>query len=172
MTIDDIKALIASDESRTLGLKKTTGELKDGMHAACAFLNTDGGWLSWGSGIHRIIEACQEQGVEEPTWRWDGAFVYVTFKRSTKVVSDTGKDSLRGNDTIDRNPESIESKGESKGESNKDKVIDLLARNGELSLPEIASLIGLSLGGVEKIVRQLKRMAYYIVKGLPKQDNG
>ena len=28
MTIDDIKALIASDESRTLKLKKTTGELK------------------------------------------------------------------------------------------------------------------------------------------------
>lgn len=45
MTIDDIKALIAPDESRTLELKKTTGELKDGMHAACAFLNTDGGWL-------------------------------------------------------------------------------------------------------------------------------
>lgn len=34
MTIDAIKALIASDESRTLELKKTTGELKDGMHAA------------------------------------------------------------------------------------------------------------------------------------------
>ena len=40
MTIEDIKALIASDESRTLELKKSTSELKDGMHAACAFLNT------------------------------------------------------------------------------------------------------------------------------------
>ena len=40
MTIDYIKALIASDESRTLELKKSTGELKDGMHVACAFLNT------------------------------------------------------------------------------------------------------------------------------------
>lgn len=48
MTIDEIKALIASDESRTLELKKTTGELKDGMHAACAFLNTEGGWLIFG----------------------------------------------------------------------------------------------------------------------------
>lgn len=48
MTIDDIKTLIASDESRTLELKKTTGELKDGMHAACAFLNTEGGWLIFG----------------------------------------------------------------------------------------------------------------------------
>ena len=26
---------------RTLELKKTTGELKDGMHSACAFLNTE-----------------------------------------------------------------------------------------------------------------------------------
>ena len=45
MTIDDIKALIASDESRTLELKKSTGELKDGMHTACAFMNIEGGWL-------------------------------------------------------------------------------------------------------------------------------
>lgn len=48
MTIDHIKVLIAADESRTLELKKTTGELKDGMHSACAFLNTDGGWLIFG----------------------------------------------------------------------------------------------------------------------------
>lgn len=48
MDIQDIKTLIASDESRTLELKKTTGELKDGMHSACAFLNTEGGWLIFG----------------------------------------------------------------------------------------------------------------------------
>ena len=48
MTIDDIKKLISADESRTLELKKTTGELKDGMHSACAFLNTEGGWLIFG----------------------------------------------------------------------------------------------------------------------------
>lgn len=48
MTIDDIKKLISSDESRTLELKKSTGELKDGMHSACAFLNTEGGWLIFG----------------------------------------------------------------------------------------------------------------------------
>lgn len=48
MTIDDIKKLIASDESRTLELKKTTGELKTAMHSACAFLNTEGGWLVFG----------------------------------------------------------------------------------------------------------------------------
>ena len=48
MTIEDIKELIVQDESRTLELKKSTGELKDGMHSACAFLNTEGGWLILG----------------------------------------------------------------------------------------------------------------------------
>lgn len=45
MTLKDIQQLISKDEHRQLELKKTTGELKDGMHTACAFLNTDGGWL-------------------------------------------------------------------------------------------------------------------------------
>ncbi|MDO4180257.1 MAG: ATP-binding protein [Bacteroidales bacterium] len=45
MTIDDIKKLITKDETRTLELKKSTGELHKGMETACAFLNSDGGWL-------------------------------------------------------------------------------------------------------------------------------
>lgn len=48
MTIEDIKKLISNDETRQVELKKTTGELKDAMHSACAFLNTDGGWLIFG----------------------------------------------------------------------------------------------------------------------------
>ena len=48
MTIKDIETLISTDETRILELKKTTGELKDGLKSACAFLNTDGGWLIFG----------------------------------------------------------------------------------------------------------------------------
>ncbi|MBQ8064914.1 MAG: ATP-binding protein [Prevotella sp.] len=48
MSIDEIRRLITGDEHRTLELKKTTGELKDGMHTACAFLNTEGGWFLFG----------------------------------------------------------------------------------------------------------------------------
>lgn len=48
MTIDDIKKLISKNETRTLELKKTTGELHKGMETACAFLNFDGGWLIFG----------------------------------------------------------------------------------------------------------------------------
>lgn len=48
MNINDIKNLISKGEHRCLELKKTTGELKDAMHTACALLNTDGGWLIFG----------------------------------------------------------------------------------------------------------------------------
>lgn len=48
MTIKDIQDLIFGDEGRILELKKTIGELKDGMKSACAFLNTDGGWVIFG----------------------------------------------------------------------------------------------------------------------------
>ena len=33
MTIDDVKKIIDGDETRTLEMKKTTGELKDGMRS-------------------------------------------------------------------------------------------------------------------------------------------
>ena len=48
MTFEDIQVIIAKDEHRCLELKKTTGELQDGMHSACAFLNTEGGLLIFG----------------------------------------------------------------------------------------------------------------------------
>lgn len=48
MAIDELNRLIHNGEHRQQELKKTTGELKDGVHTACAFLNTDGGWLVFG----------------------------------------------------------------------------------------------------------------------------
>ena len=44
---------------------------------------------SWGSGAKRIMDACREQGVEEPSWRWDGGFIIVTFKRPKHDLSTT-----------------------------------------------------------------------------------
>ena len=48
MTISDIIGLISGGEHHRLELKKTTGELKDAMHTACAMLNSEGGWLIFG----------------------------------------------------------------------------------------------------------------------------
>ena len=67
MTITDIQTLISKDETRTLELKKTTGELKDGLKSACAFLNTDGGWLI--IGVTPITLKMVGQNVTENTRR-------------------------------------------------------------------------------------------------------
>ena len=45
MTIDEIRALVVADESRTLELKKSTGELKDGM-ALGVCVSEYSGWLA------------------------------------------------------------------------------------------------------------------------------
>ena len=67
LTIDELKIQIQSDEHRQLELKKTTGELKDGMHSACAFLNTEGGWLIFGV-AHKSLKI-QGQQVTDNTQR-------------------------------------------------------------------------------------------------------
>ena len=36
---------------------------------------------SWGSGIHRIVDACQAQGLPSPVWSVDKGMVIVTFQR-------------------------------------------------------------------------------------------
>ncbi|WP_297946233.1 ATP-binding protein [uncultured Fibrobacter sp.] len=48
MTLDELKKLISKDETKNVELKKSTGELREGMHTACAFLNSDGGVLVFG----------------------------------------------------------------------------------------------------------------------------
>ena len=69
MTISDIQTLVASNESRTLELKKSTGELKDGMHSACAFLKVIAmhfdGWV-WGD-KPRTFRGCPYYKVENTT---------------------------------------------------------------------------------------------------------
>lgn len=48
ISINDILEIIKNDESRTLEVKETTGELAKAMTSACAFLNSDGGWVMFG----------------------------------------------------------------------------------------------------------------------------
>ena len=48
LTIAKIAEIVAKDENRVVELKQSTGELQKAMASACAFLNTDGGWLFFG----------------------------------------------------------------------------------------------------------------------------
>ncbi|MBR5413682.1 MAG: putative DNA binding domain-containing protein [Fibrobacter sp.] len=48
MHYEELERLISKDETKNIELKKSTGELREGMHSACAFLNSDGGILVFG----------------------------------------------------------------------------------------------------------------------------
>ena len=66
---------------------------------------------NWGSGARRIIDACQAQGVEAPTWCSDGGFVTITFKRpdfksGTIKIDHKGEDAIQKTDSAEGNPSS------------------------------------------------------------------
>ena len=65
MTIEELKLLISNAETRTLELKKSTGELKDAMHSFCAMLNSDGGYVV--IGIHPTTLKVLGQKVTDKT---------------------------------------------------------------------------------------------------------
>lgn len=124
-------------------------------------------WLeNWGSGARRIMEACEEQGVEEPTWRWDGGFVYVTFKRPAKGANNTqGFISSSESATVHRNnsnsspessPEIILSSSEFINGSSERKVIMLLKSNNRMTLDKMAEYLGMTKRGVQKVTNRLK----------------
>ena len=71
MTIDDIKELFKIDETRCVELKKSTGELKDGMHSLCAMLNSDGGYVIFGIAPKslKIIGQMVTDNTRQSKWR-------------------------------------------------------------------------------------------------------
>ncbi|MCQ2259628.1 MAG: putative DNA binding domain-containing protein [Bacteroidaceae bacterium] len=89
MTLDEIKELIKTDETRFVEMKKTTGELKDGMHSLCAMLNSDGGYVIFGiaPGSKKIIG----QMVTDNTRKEIGREIrklepYVTYPRNKSIA--------------------------------------------------------------------------------------
>ena len=57
---------------------------------------------NWGSGVKRIIEACQKRGVAAPTWSINGGFVVVTFMRPAKGVTQDVTQDVTQEDSLDR----------------------------------------------------------------------
>ena len=48
MRLKDIKPLLVAGEGARLEFKRSTGELREGMQTACAFLNGEGGKVLFG----------------------------------------------------------------------------------------------------------------------------
>ncbi len=98
----------------------------------------------WGSGIKRIHDECASAGVKVEFRRLKTGFVVMFYRprwEEGEGLKDKGK---------------VKSNGKSKVKSN-EKVVSLMASNSAITVPEIAESLGLSLAGVEKIIRVLKR---------------
>ena len=102
---------------------------------------------NWGSGVKRIIEACQKRGVAAPTWSINGGFVVVTFMRPAK--GDTQDDTKGGTQG-----------GTQSGtqEENLDKWIENQIReNPQITTEELAKM---SKKGLRTIKRHIAKMPH------------
>jgi len=73
MNLDSLRTLVARGEGRTLELKRSTGELREGLETLCAFLNTAGGTVYFGVSRKGAIDGQQvsEQTIHEVTAAFD-----------------------------------------------------------------------------------------------------
>ena len=162
MTIDDIRKLVSNDETRQVELKKSTGELKDAMHSACAFLSVltyikepHGSYPynpliaevlyktsyleSWGSGVKRIVDACRKQNVPDPEWSVRGGFVIVTFRRGIQTSNLT--DNLTDNLTMIQKS-----------------ILDVLGQNPRIGRNKVSEIVGISPEAVKIQLDRLKAL--------------
>ncbi|OGP87284.1 MAG: hypothetical protein A2Y95_06235 [Deltaproteobacteria bacterium RBG_13_65_10] len=73
MTPAELRRLVSRGEGPTLELKRTTGELREGLESVCAFLNTAGGRVLFGVNRKSVVEGQQvsEQTIHEITAAFD-----------------------------------------------------------------------------------------------------
>lgn len=102
---------------------------------------------NWGSGVKRIMEACQKRGVTAPTWSINGGFIVVTFMRPIK--GDNQSDTQDG------------TQGGTQGgtqEENLDKWIENQIReNPQITTEELAKM---SKKGLRTIKRHIAKMPH------------
>ncbi len=102
---------------------------------------------NWGSGVKRIMEACQKRGVAAPAWSINGGFVVVTFMRPAMGdnQSDTQHDTQ--GDTQDDTQE-----------RNLDKWIEnQIRQNPQITTEELSKL---SKKGIATIKRHIAKMPH------------
>ena len=124
---------------------------------------------AWGRGIQRIFQACRDAGTPEPQLRWSGHELWLEFafaagylqsvnpaERSETITEAGGGASVKTSVKT-----SVKSSGKSSGKSSRktgDRILALVKDEPSLSIPEMASALGITSRAVEKQIRQLKAM--------------
>ena len=126
-----------------------------GKHASIPF-NPDlanaffrGGQIeAWGSGIDRMMDACRRARTPAPLIDVETAGIWVTFPFP--------RQHLEAQNAPQTGQPTEKSKEESK-EKSKEKILRLLSEAPRLTTEELARLTGLSVSGVERNLRDLKK---------------
>jgi ATP-dependent DNA helicase RecG len=92
---------------------------------------------SWGSGAKRIMDACKEQGIDEPSWRCEGGFVLVTFKRPSYELNDVAQNE----DDVAQNMDKA--------------IIRIIKSNLSITREEIANLLSVNKKTIERHLKDI-----------------
>ena len=97
---------------------------------------------AWGRGVQRIFDACREAGAPEPRIRYQPGDLWIEFAFSPKYLA-----------VIPAEGEA-ESSGKTPGKT-PGKILEMLKDNPQMTLAEVASLIGRSVSAVERASAKL-----------------
>jgi len=113
----------------------------------------------YGSGIMRVCKICKEYGVKKPEFiEAFGGFQVILYNERIGESKGKSKGEKVG-----------EKVGESKGES-KGEIIEMIKGKPKVTVEEIAKELNMSLSGVEKNIRQLKKLG--IIKRIGPNKGG
>ena len=106
----------------------------------------------WGSGVSRIIEACEQQGLPEPTNQVRGGFVYIIFRRKSYISdNDTQNDTqnVTQNDTQNDTQNSLSERQK--------KIVEILRKDNRVSIEELTSILSISESTVIRDIRKIRK---------------
>ena len=109
---------------------------------------------SWGRGIHRIRQACEEAGNPEPRWRIEpGDGLWVEFPFSAAYLA---ADARYTSDYPETTEKSTRTTQKTTRKSSRDRLLDYLRDEPHLTRRLLAERLGLTPDGVKYHVRKLK----------------
>ena len=110
---------------------------------------------SWGSGVSRMVDACNAQGVPEPEYEVNGGFVRIVFRRSTGKATEKTDEGVNGyvNGYINGG---VNGKVKSLTSSQKN-VYDVVHDNPGINTKKIAEILKKSPRTIEKHIALLAK---------------
>jgi ATP-dependent DNA helicase RecG len=103
---------------------------------------------TWGRGIQRILEACRDANTPEPIFTCESGALLLTFPFAVAYIY-----ALHGNENTARKTQPVD---HGTREKSSDKILRLLAKDGQLTIGELAGKLEITTRGVDKNLRKLQ----------------